>query len=195
MTFKIFDDKIVVPLKCGTRYCESIFPSCETVWDTLWYADESIINKNYWMVYRHPMEHLISALQTEMAMVLNGHDTTKTLNDIIDRFCREKGTGHWGRDVCKSLHTYWYNNQSYVNLIELKDLSNALQSFGYNTIEYNKKEYDFDYLHNEWDKEDCVNYVIENRPKEWEWLKWCASNDMDYYDRLNKRLPPPPKFI
>jgi hypothetical protein len=194
MNFKIFDDKIVVPTKCGTRYCESIFPTYELVWSNHWYIDDSILNKNYWIVYRNPMEHLISALQTEMAMVVNGHEKS-TLNDVIDRFCREEGTGHWCKDVCKDLHTLWYNNQSCVNLIELNDLSNTLQSIGYTPIEYNKKEYDFDYLHNKWNKDDYINYIKKNRPKEWKWLEWCASKDMVYYERLNKRLPPPPKFI
>ena len=194
MNMKIFDGKIVVPLKCGTRYCESIFSSYEEVWDYHWYPTKTIINKPHWIAYRHPTSHLISALQTEMLRVFNNIENS-SIEIVLDRFLSEFGTGHWSNQICQDLHNHWSKNHRMVNLIEIKDLTSTLESLGYGVVEFDKSDYAFNNLSILKSKEECVEYIKQHHPNHWELLHSYALKDVVYYEKLNNRERLIPKLI
>jgi hypothetical protein len=186
MNFKIFDDKIVVPTKCGTRYCEQIFPTYENVWDYHWYPSKDILNKTYWIVYRHPIKHLISALQTEMLMVFNGNDSS-TIEMILDRFLSDSGTTHWSNQICQDLYNHWSKNHRKVNLIEINDLSSTLESLGYGIVDFNESDYAFNNLPILKSKEECIEYIKQHHPQHWDTLYSYALKDVLYYEKLKNK--------
>lgn len=194
MNMKIFDGRIIVPLKCGTRYCERIFSKYDLIWDYHWYPNKDILNKPHWMVYRHPMNHLISALQTEMLMVFNHRDDS-SIGMVLDRFLSDGGTGHWSNQICQDLYNHWSNNHRIVNLIEIKDLTSTLESLGYGVVEFDENDYAFKTQPNLKSKEECVEYVKRYHPKEWELLYSYALKDIVYYEKLNNRERVIPKLI
>ena len=194
MNMKIFDGRIVVPLKCGTRYCERIFSTYDLVWDYHWYPNKDILNQSYWIVYRHPIKHLISALQTEMLMVFNHRDDS-SIGMVLDRFLSDGGTGHWSNQICQDLYNHWSNNHRKVNLIEIENLSSTLESLGYGVVEFDESDYAFKTQPNLKSKEECVEYVKTHHPTEWELLYSYALKDVVYYEKLNNRERVIPKII
>ena len=186
MNYKIFDDKIIVPVKCGTRYCEKIFPTYDDSSNGTIYRYGKFRSKPYWHVYREPISHLISALHTELLSVWNGVEDM-SVEALLDRFTRDGGTTHWTRDVCKKLHNFWSYNRHIVNLVELSQLTSTLETLGYATIDYNETDYDFKHYKNWYSKEECVDLIQRKYPQHWELLYSCALEDTVYYEKLNNR--------
>ena len=185
MNYKIYDDKIIVPVKCGTRYCDKIFPSSEN--SSQWqYREWKIRNNLYWHVYRSPIPHLISALQTEMLSIWTRIEDV-TIESLLDRFCSNAGTTHWSHNVCKNLHTHWSYRTKFTNLVELSELTSTLESLGYDVIEFKEKDYDFKHYRIWKSKDECVEYVKINHPEHWEFLYTSALEDDVYYQKLNNR--------
>lgn len=186
MNYKIFDDRIIVPCKCGTRYCEKIFPTYEDSSNSTIYRHTKFKYKEYWYVYREPISHLYSALQTEMLSVWNGVEDV-SMESLLDRFCQQGGTTHWSHNVCKKLHYHYSRNSKFVRLVELPELTPTLESLGYEVVNFNETDYDFKYYHIWYSKEECVQWVKDNFPEHWELLFASATEDVIYYEKLKKR--------
>ena len=192
MNLKIYDNKIAAPVKHGTRFLDKIFDiwtdtHAKTIYND--YMHESFVNKEIWFIYRDPMEHLVSALQTE---IINNGVSDLTISDVISNFIRIEGTSHWDRDILKELYYVW--NRVYdkgFNVVELKELSNLLIELGYNVPEFDYQEFQFQHLHNWISKEDVVLLVKTNFPKEWEYLMSIVeSENQFYYKLINKIITP-----
>ena len=190
MNYKIFDDKIITPVKCGTRYLEKMFPIYKHSSHNTIYREEGYKKKEYWYLYRSPMEHIVSALQTEFLSVLNGVEKL-SIEELLKRFQRGIndgfGTTHWCPQLCERLHTHWSYNKRVVHLVELTDLTPTLISIGYDVIQYDKDDYDFKHYKIWWSKDECVNFVKENHPMAWEYLYNTALIDNEYYIKLKNR--------
>jgi len=186
MNLKIFDTKIIVPTKCGTRYCEQIFPTYVHGWDWNWYHDNQILTESYWMIYRHPMEHLISALQTEMLMVFNGLDTI-SMEGVLDKFISTGGTTHYSNQICQDIYLHWERNPIYFHPIELGDLTKTLQTLGYPTIEFDASDYSFSNLPIVRTKEECLFFLKLHYPQYWNTLLSYVEKDIPYYQKLQEQ--------
>jgi hypothetical protein len=136
MRLKLYNNSLLVPLKCGTRYLDTIFCDESISYDTRGFKHHLFISNVSDIVVRPPMEHLTSALHTA---ILTFHNHPQTNNDaagditnIIDEFCLyDKKTDvqntHWRGDLYETLYWLWRRNRNNINIIELKDLSLYLQ--------------------------------------------------------------------
>jgi hypothetical protein len=188
MNLKIYDNKIAAPVKHGTRFLDKIFSTyvdahIETIYQLYTYYRK---REPIWIVYRDPMEHLVSALHTE---ILNRKSSNLTIADVISNFVRKEGTTHWEKHVLKELYYVWNKrcNESF-NIVELKKLSNLLIQLGYEVPEYDYEEFQFHHLKGWVSKEDIVSMVQADFPKEWEYLMSIVESENEFYYKLNNKI-------
>lgn len=190
MQLKIYDNKILAPLKHGTRFLDKIFQS---------YKECPIIDlykwkeMDVWFIYRNPEEHLISALHTE---IINRDASNMSVSDVIKGFVGEKGTTHWNKDILQRLSMYWSTaDKDKFKVVELNHLSDLLIELGYEVPKYNPIEYEFNHIEGWVTKQDIALMVERDFPKEWEYLMDVVKSEMEYYYKLNNKIVIPTKFI
>jgi hypothetical protein len=195
MNYKLYDDTICAPVKHGTRFLDKIFPTyvdchASTIYNG--YLGEQT-KKPIWFIYRDPMEHLVSALHTE---IINKNVSNFTTPDVISHFVCEGCTTHWDKNILKELYNTWDKvHKNGFNIVELKELSNLLIDLGYNVPEYDYKEYQFHHMRSWISKEDVVLMVQTDFPKEWEYLMSIVESENDFYYKLNNKIRIPIKFV
>jgi hypothetical protein len=196
MNLNIYDNKIFAPLKHGTRFLSKIFP-------TYVHANTSNVYREYlvsppknpiWCIYRDPMEHLVSALHSEIITMDTYGDLT--ISDVMNKFTQLEGTMHWNTDILKDLYYTWDKvHKNGFNIVELKELSNLLIELGYNVPEYDYEEFQFHHLKGWVSKEDIVLMVQMDFPKEWEYLMSIVESENEFYYKLNNKIRIPIKLI
>jgi hypothetical protein len=97
MKLKIYQNSIVAPLKCGTRFLDSI-------WNPLLIHENDLYsyclnNKINYIVLRPPLEHFKAAIQTETLGMLNqykyGDEFENFRKTYIDNLAKNENTRHW----------------------------------------------------------------------------------------------------
>lgn len=193
MQLKIYDNKILAPLKHGTRFLDKIFQTYKECPIIDLYKSRYWREIDVWFIYRNPEEHLISALHTE---IINRDASNMSVSDVIKDFVREKGTTHWNKDILKGLSIYWSNaNKEKFKVVELNHLSDLLIELGYEIPKFNPIEYEFNHIKGWVTKQDIVLMVEKDFPKEWEYLMDIVKSEMEYYYKLNNKIVIPTKFI
>jgi len=188
MNYKLYDDIICAPVKHGTRFLDKIFPTCidchaSTIYNE--YLDEQT-KKPTWFIYRDPMEHLVSALHTE---IINKKRSNLSIKEVVDNFVSKKGTVHWGKNILKNLYFVWNKGcKNGLNIVELKELSNLLIELGYRVPEFDYQEYQFNHLKSWISKEDVVLLMRTDFSKEWEYLMSIVESENDFYYKLNNKI-------
>jgi len=196
MNVNVYDNKIFAPLKHGTRFLSKIF-------STHTHANTSNVYREYlvsppknpiWCIYRDPMEHLASALHSEIiTMDTYGY---LTISNVLDEFTQLKGSMHWNKDILKDLYYVWDKvHKNGFNIVELKELSNLLIELGYNVPEYDYEEFQFHHMRSWISKEDIISMVQTDFPKEWEYLMSIVESENEFYYKLNNKIRIPIKFV
>lgn len=180
-----FDNKIIAPLKCGTRYLRSLDLSPFPI-----YINEKDWTKAYeneWelIVLRDPLSHLKSALKTEILNMLNGHDLWfgLTIEKILDRFIEENGCDHWSGNLYKKIYELWTHQNMMPKIIHLDDLSYFMSIRDIN-IPFIKEKYDFSNFEITKTKEEIFNMVKEEYPSHFNKLIDLMQKDSKYYENL-----------
>jgi len=191
---------ILAPLKSGTRYLDKVFgEDCESIW-----IDHMEMNLTIptitTIIIRPPMEHLISALHTEVLSTYNHADIEYNTSNIIinvlneftyDKVEWKKQNTHWRYEIYETFYWFWRRNRNRIKIVHLKDLSSHLKSIGIPPPEYNPKEYDFNKNSDKFycSKEELVSLIKTNYPKEWENLMEQIEICNKFYNYLiNKEL-------
>ena len=200
MVFKLFNDNtILAPLKCGTRYLEKVFGAptseiaCYNLKSTLFMPTLKTI------IIRPPIEHLISALHTEIIGLLRENkegDIKKMLNTFVSFDPKNWQNAHWDKNVYPDLYWFWRRNRNYINVIELNNLSSYLKGLKIKKLpKYDSKEYDFskEYYVHDYDywcsKDDLMLFIKTNYRKEWDNLMEQVGLSTIFYDYLiNKEV-------
>jgi hypothetical protein len=195
MNLKIYGGIICAPVKHGTRFLDKIFPTNVAAHSTTIYNEylSLLTKKPIWFIYRDPMEHLVSALHTE---IINKNVSNFTTPDVISHFVREGCTTHWDKNILKELYDTWDKvHKNGFNIVELKELSNLLIELGYNVPEYDYEEFQFHHMRSWISKEDVVLMVQTDFPKEWEYLMSIVESENEFYYKLNNKIRIPIKFV
>lgn len=199
MRLKLYNNSLLVPLKCGTRYLDTIFSDESISFDTRGFKHHLFISNVSDIVVRPPIEHLTSALHTAILTFHNhpqtNNDVAADIRNIIDEFCLyDKKTDvqntHWRGDLYETLYWLWRRNRNNINIIELKDLSLYLQKLNIKKLpKYDSKDYDF-HNHKYWcTKDEIMHFIKTNYTDRWENLmKQVKDADIYYNALINKEL-------
>lgn len=181
MNVKVYDNRIIAPCKCGTRYLDKIWDEWEDTSELTIFVDEKKWKSfSGYFIYRPPMEWFVSALHTE---IINRKDT-ESVDDILDRFLSPKGTTHWADKTLKGMWELISSNRR-IKPIPLSQLSVLVRKLGITPPKYDAKEYDFHYLEERWiPKETIIKDIERDYPIEWEWLMSCIEEEEVYYNKI-----------
>jgi hypothetical protein len=198
MHLKLYNNSLLVPLKCGTRYLDMVFNHTGVGFDIINFKKSLFLPNVTDIVIRPPMEHLKSALHT---MILTAYNDTKRDKDvpvdllpIINGFCSYEKTdlqnGHWRYDLYETLYWCWRRNKNNINIIELKDLSLYLQKLNIKKLpKYDSKDWDFHFHPNWCTKDEIMLFIKTNHIEQWNNLmKQVEDSNVFYNSLINKEL-------
>jgi hypothetical protein len=198
MHFKLYDNKLLVPMKCGTRYLDLIFKNNQVGFDLIELKQSLFLPNITDMIIRPPMEHLVSALHTEILTAYNNTNENKDipvdLSSIINEFCMYEKTDlqntHWRYDTYEMLYWLWRRNKNNINIIELKDLSSYLEKLNIKKLpKYDLRDYDFHHQTNWCSKDELMLFIKTNYPEHWDNLMTQVEKaDVFYNCLINKHL-------
>jgi hypothetical protein len=180
MNVKVYGNKIIAPCKCGTRYLDKIWNVYEDISEMTIFRNPKWKRFEGYYIYRPPMEHLVSALHTEIIT----REDWQSVDDIIDLFLRPIGTTHWSPYMYKGLWEYISANKR-VKGIPLSQLTTLVKKLGMDAPKWDKSEYEFRHLDDKWlSKETVLKDIQRDYEIEWEWLVSCVEEDGVYYDKI-----------
>jgi len=198
MHLKIYNNTLLTPLKCGTRYLDTVFNHTGVGFDITEFKRKLFLPNITDIVVRPPLEHLTSALHTAILTEYNDTERNKDipvdLESVINGFCRyekiDELNGHWQHDLYETLYWLWRRNKNKINIIELKDLSLYLQKLNIKKLpKYDSKDYDFHFYPNWCTKDEIMLFIKTNYPEHWENLMTQIEEANKFYDYLiNKEL-------
>lgn len=190
MQFKIFNNEILTPLKCGSTYLGMVYPK-DIIEIT--YNDLQDLKGISTIVIRDPFEHLQSALHTEILMwyILNPSESLSvdTATPLIKRFINSKsnpfGTNHWDVNYYEYLYKFWKQNKGSIKIVDTSNLTPFL-----------KERYNIDIKH------DKFSYGITAHFGRFKYAyttkqnlsKWIETSLPKLWDSLTKKLPKAYKF-
>jgi hypothetical protein len=191
MNIKIYDNKIIAPVKHGTRYLDKVFGDCVHYSENAFFKEIEFSSHRKWrgidmyILYRHPYEHLVSALHTE---ILNKDVSNFTIENIISQFISSTGAIHWTPHLLERTYTSWcHSNKHKVHLVHLSELSKLLNDLGYKNLPtYDYNDYQFkDVFKTNWiSKDDIVDLVVNTFPDEWDEMVKLIEQEMLYYNKI-----------
>jgi hypothetical protein len=188
--YKIFNNQILVPLKCGSTYMEMVYPNdiVDVGYDELLYIKDITT-----IIIREPLEHLQSALHTEILMwyALNPKESlsvdtaTPLIKKFINTDSNPEGTTHWDVNYYEHLYKFWKRNHSTIKIVKVSDLSPFL-----------KENYDVDLVHDKFSYGipaigGKFKYVYTTKQKI---SKWIEETMPDIWNELIKDIPKADKF-
>jgi hypothetical protein len=210
MTILHINNRFIVPLKCGSRFLRknNWETNGVTILDDGW---ENFKNRNWdVMILRNPIDHLKSALHTELLSLWNNHkrnplDYLKGLShaelsslwnddknyskynesELIYALISELGTPHWCGTLNKILYEIWVDKDKKPKPLKLENLSLFLSLENIDIPEYRRNQYNFKYFDNWETPEYIFNYVKNKYPNELDIMLEMANNDEIYYNKFD----------
>ena len=198
MQFKVFNNEILTPHKCGTTYLEKVFPNDIQTADYR-IKDSSFDDKEYNMkiistiIIREPFEHLQSALHTEIfswylsnpSESLSIDIVTPLIKNFINTDDNQYGTTHWDVNYYEYLYKFWKGNRDLIKIIHISNLSPFL-----------KERYNIDIPHDRFSygiPAQGENFKYSSITKQ-ELSKWIETNLPELWYEVIKELPKADKF-
>ena len=168
MKLKIYENSIVAPLKCGTRFLDSIWKPL-IINETKLYS-YCLENEIKFIILRPPLEHFKSAIQTETIGMLKecgyGDEFDNFTKTYIDNLIENKNTRHWSNGLYESILKIKEEIIPDVQIVKLENLSDFINNkLGFN-IPYKKESYNF--INDEYfiEREEVFNfYKIQSQDK------------------------------
>jgi hypothetical protein len=180
MDIKIYNNTVMVPVKCGSRYLDKIWESERIKFNHFEYLE---FPKVKYIVVRDPMSHLITALHTEILVFINETGESNNFNHKLKDFVSPHGVTHW----CVRFYEYfYYYKKKYgedIQVVKLDNLTELLQNLGYN-IEYTPYDYQFKKYKIWWSKEELFEILKNTYPNEINWLIDKVKIQNVYYNKL-----------
>lgn len=185
-----YNDTILTPMKCGTRYLDEVFKDNTPNGFALNEVKRTLfLPKVKYIILRPPIEHLKSALHTAMLTEYNFGEKKENefiidFKPIVDEFCYWENDDdvqntHWRHDVYETLYWTWRRNRDNINIIELKDLSFLLEKLKIENLpKYDSKNYEFKSYKYWCSKDEIMLFIKTNYPIQW-------NNYMQQIDRAN----------
>lgn len=205
MDLKVYNGgTILAPLKCGTRFLDESFGVNDEGYTLHLLRRGLFYPKFKTMVVRPPMEHISSALHTEIINAYNNTDTNPDepvdISVIIDTFIwkgpeQTHQNIHWHRDLYSTLYWIWRRNRNNIEIVELKDLSSHLKSIGIKITKHKKENYNFSNFKNYCDVDELMMFIKLNYVDEWRNMMKQVEVATEYYNYLINREVIPIKFV
>lgn len=176
MQIKLYNKNIFAPNKCGTRYLQTVFD-----YESFTHLFLPKINGDCYFIIREPIEHLKSALLTQLIH----HRDKDYFYELFSKFFIDGGSEamHFVNILYKKIYYYKTRNEN-CKIIHLNNLTEFLHSLGYD-IEYNKKNYDHsDELQNWCSKDEFYEEIKQKYPNEIKLLEDWMSIENIYYHKL-----------
>lgn len=181
MDIKVYNNTIMAPLKCGTRYL-----------DKVWGPDKQIELKHYeylkfpkvrYIIIRDPMSHLITALHTETLAFINMFGKKDNFYNQLNEFLSLDGAEHWSVPFYEYLYYYRNKYGNDIEVIKLENLTNLLKKLGHD-VKYVPEEYHFKECKKWWSKETLFEMLKTMYPDEIEVLTNKVKTQDIYYEKL-----------
>lgn len=175
-------NRIGVPAKCGSRYFDKTTPIFGFP-QRLSFREFFLIEIHLdWIIIRNPMEHLKSALQTE---IMNCFNDVNGIREILESFLNlYDGGTHFYPQFCQKIYEVWYKTGFKLKVVDLSNLSDFLNNeFGID-IPYHPEEFSFVYEDNYVPKDIVWDKCISGFPELMNKLIDYAKNDLQYYQAL-----------
>jgi len=198
MQFKVFNNEILTPHKCGTTYLQKVFPNgIQTadyrIKDSRFNNEECSIKIISTIIIREPLDHLQSALHTELlgwyalnlGESLSINNVIPLIKNFINTDDNQYGTTHWDVNYYEYLYKLWKGNRDLIKIIHISNLSPFL-----------KERYNIDIIH------DKFSYGIAAQGEKFKYSfitkkalsKWIETNLTELWCELIKELPKANKF-
>jgi hypothetical protein len=186
MKLKIYQNSIVAPLKCGTRFLDSI-------WNPLLIHENDLYsyclnNKINYIVLRPPLEHFKAAIQTETIGMLIQYKTGNRFDNFrktyIDNLAKNENTRHWSNTFYELILKIKEKTTKNIDIIKLENLSEFVNSnLGY-VIEYKKESYNF--VNEEYfiDREEVFNFYKNQSPNSFKKILKLIDVQTEIYENL-----------
>ena len=203
MVIEIFNGEIGVPAKCGTRFFSktqknpdrmegywsrevtSLVTSLPTNIINTEFQTAEKLNWEVWrclkyFVIRNPMEHLMSALHTDMVTCLWDISEIKI---VLDKYLSEYGDTLYHPNLYCLLYILFKELKINPKCMDISEVSLFISNSGFD-IQYDKDEYSFKDTINWKSKEEGIELVKTNFPIEWDKLVRHTIKDTEYYNYL-----------
>jgi len=181
MVIDVYKGIYGVPTKCGSRFFLKAAPYLgepERRSFREFYSKKFTLE---WIVIRNPLEHLKSALQTE---VMECFDDDSAILQILQSFQDSyNGGSHFYPQFCQKIYEVWYKNRYKLKVIDLSQLSKFMEEILHH-IPYDETEFDFHWSTNYKTKNEIWDRCIKLDKKSMETLIQYATNDVEYYNAL-----------
>lgn len=189
MDIKLFDNRILAPAKCGSRYLSKVYSSkmLDDIFSKIYPKqgeDTSVrqmvidlANKVEYIIIRNPSEHFKSAIHTE-----HFNNPNTPISILLEKSILDDGIGHWWAYTYRFLYRIFEFNPK-IRIIELKNLSSFLLSQNHN-IEYIPSEYDWSEMKNWINKDTFYETLSKTYPNEIQIINDKVNKELFYYNKL-----------
>lgn len=182
MVIKIYNNTILAPVKCGSRYLDKIWED-----KRIWFGHQKYLSfpKVDYIVIREPMSHLVSALHTETLEWINVYTDEDDFYHQLKEFISDEGSTHWSFRLYEYLYYYRNKYGKDIKVIKLENLTELLKKLGHD-IEYTPEEYHFKEYKKWWPKEELFEMLKDMYPNEIDFLLNKVEIQNTYYQKLLK---------
>jgi hypothetical protein len=182
----LFDNKLLVPKKCGSTYSYNIFT--DVVSNEYDIEHLYSIKNTITIVIREPVEHLQSALHTELLGWLFDNPTEKiepnNMIPLISNFLGN-GTTHWDINYYEDIYKFWKTTNKQNKIIHLNQLSKFVEENYGLAVPNDKFSYGIRHLAGKF------KYAYTSKEK---LSKWIEETLPELWNELVKDLPKAEKF-
>ena len=196
MDIKIYNNTIMAPVKCGTRYLDKIWEA-----QKLYHTKTLTFPKVKYIIIRDPLSHLISALHTEIVEFINKYGKSDDYYYKLKNFISPDGTNHWCVSFYEYLYYYRNKHGNDIQVVKLENLTQLLKNLGYNytintnveknkwinfsrNIYYTPEEYNFNDYKTWMPKEELFEMLKVIHSSEINWLIDKVEIQNIYYNKL-----------
>ena len=180
MVIKIYNNTILTPVKCGSRYLDKVWEDKRVEFN---HGQYSRFPKVKYIVLRDPMSHLVTALHTETLYFINEFGKKNDFYHQLNEFTGSIGSTHWCFPFYEYLYYYRNKYGAEIEVVKLENLTELLKNLGYN-IEYVPEDYNFKKYKKWWPKEELFEMLKDMYPNEINSLLDKIEIQNIYYNKL-----------
>jgi hypothetical protein len=188
MDFKLYNDCILVPVKCGTRFLlDSGFEETDNIPMNELQRIPNIPNLKY-IIVRDPMEHFLSAIRQDIVPVLDKKMSKKKrrdkINSILEGYRNVDGLKglHYYTKLYKLLYRFWRKTKNKdFQIVNINNLSKLLSILGF-PFKYDESKYFLYQPHI--DKNELAIWLKSNYEIPFNLCMDDITNDIIFYNAL-----------
>jgi len=180
MTFQLFDNRILAPLKCGTRYISKVYTPADFNYNEI--TDFSNIE---YLIIREPYELLKSALYTEFILHKELYGFEMNFDNFLDELILTGYCIHWTYSMYEEIYWMYFKSDKKIKVIHLSNLTDFMKQEGYN-MKYRESNYNFNEYKNSMSKNDFFNKLLEEFPTQMKILIEKVNIQTIFYDKITK---------